>query len=404
MPTSLEQAKQLDLEFHTGLYARKDVMFVRGAGMHLFDDAGNEYLDFVSGLGAVNLGHAHPNVASAVAVQASLLVHVSNLYHVEHRAELAQKLVELSELEASVLFCNSGTEAAEAAIKLARRHGTSVRGSSCTKIVTALKGFHGRTMAALAATGQPEKQEPFAPMLTGFEHVPLNDVDALEAAVDDDTCAVMLEPVQGEGGVYPCTDEYLAAARAICDEHAALLILDEVQTGFYRTGPVFAWQGYGVEPDIMTLAKSLANGLPAGAVLAKRDIAAAFQPGDHGTTFGGGPVICAAALETLAQLEAAEAESNVAAVGTHLRSGLEQLAETTGAIAEVRGRGLMLAIELREPNAAWIVDAALERGFVLNNIGPSIVRFLPPLVCTTEDADRLLATLAALLEEGGGTS
>ena len=214
----------------------------------------------------------------------------------------------------------------------------------------------------------------------------------------------MLEPVQGEGGVHPCDEEYLQAARALCDERDILLILDEVQTGFYRTGPVFAWQGYGVEPDIMTLAKSLANGLPTGPCSLGALSPTAFEPGDHGSTFGGGPVMCAAALETLTQLEKADVEQNVSVVGAHLRAGLEQLAETTGAIAEVRGRGLMLAIELHEPVAAQVVDAALACGFVLNNIGPNVVRFLPPLVCTVEDADRLLATLAELLDEGGTPS
>jgi predicted acetylornithine/succinylornithine family transaminase len=372
--------------------------------MRLFDDRGNEYLDFVSGLGAVNLGHAHPNVAAATAVQASTLVHVSNLYYTEHRAELAERLVGLSGLDAKVFFCNSGTEASEGAIKLARRWGVEKRGAGCTKVVTALQSFHGRTMAALAATGQPAKQEPFSPMLPGFEHVPLNDSGALEAAVDDDTCAVMLEPVQGEGGVFPCDEEYLASARKLCDERGVLLVLDEVQTGFYRTGPVFAWQGYGVEPDIMTLAKSLANGLPIGAVLATTEVSQAFRPGDHGTTFGGGPVVCAAAIETLEQFEKIGAEAHVEVVGAHLRAGLEQLAEATGAIEEVRGRGLMLAIELASPRAAEVADAALAHGVVLNNIGPRIVRFLPPLVCTIDDADRLLATLAELLEEGAEAS
>jgi acetylornithine/succinyldiaminopimelate/putrescine aminotransferase len=326
-------------------------------------------------------------------------MHVSNLYYVEHRSELAKRLVELAELDAKVFFCNSGTEASEAAIKLARRWGTAEKGPECTGIVTALGGFHGRTLGALAATGQPEKQTPFAPGLPGFSHVPLNDIDALERVLDDEVCAVMLEPVQGEGGVYPCDEVYLQRVRELCDRHRILLILDEVQTGMYRTGTAFAWQSYDVEPDMMTVAKSLANGLPIGALVAKTSIASAFQPGDHGSTFAGGPVVCAAALATLSRLQELEVPANVAIVGPHLRLSLDRLMAETDAIVEVRGRGLMLAIELAEPVAAEVVSTALARGFILNNIGSTTVRFLPPLVCTTEQADALVETLSTILEE-----
>ena len=388
-----------DARFHAGLYARKPVMFVRGAGMKLYDDEGTEYLDFVSGLGAVNLGHAHPAVASAVAVQMATLVHVTNLYQVEHRAELAEVLVGLAGGGMKAFFPNSGAEANEGAIKLARKWGKSNKGSDCVRIITAERSFHGRTLATLAATGQAGKKEAFEPLPEGFSHVPLNDLSALEAQLDDTVCAVMLEPVQGEGGVWPCDEKYLADVRALCSERGVLLILDEVQTGFWRTGPVFAHQSYGVVPDIMTLAKAMANGLPIGAVLARDDVAAVFKPGDHGSTFAGGPVVCAAALSTIEQMQAADLGSNAEKVGTYLRAGLERLGAETGAITEVRGRGLMLAAQLAKPDAARIAAKALDRGFVLNNIGSDTVRFLPPLVCTEADVDALLSMLSSAIED-----
>lgn len=389
----------LDEAYVMQTYARKRVMFVRGEGMRLFDDDGKEYLDFVSGIGAVNLGHAHPAVTSAVADQMSRLVHVSNLFYVEHRAELARHLVGLFGRPARVFMCNSGTEAIEGAIKLARRWGRTTHGDACTTIVTAERSFHGRTLAALTATGQPSKQEAFAPLVPGFKHVPLNDVSALEHSLTDDVCAVLLEPVQGEGGVYPCTEEYLAAARRLCDERGALLMLDEVQTGFFRTGPAFAHQGYGVVPDVMTLAKAIANGLPVGAILAREHVAAAFHAGDHGSTFGGGPVACLAALATIDALEQGQLGENAERVGAYLRAGLQALASATGAITDVRGRGLMVGITLAQPNAAYIAARALAHGVVLNNIGDSIVRFLPPLVCTVAEIDTLLSVLTEVIGE-----
>ena len=284
MGERLRETAAMDAAFHMGVYARKPVMFVSGEGMRLTDDEGREYLDFVSGIGAVNLGHSHPAVVEAVREQIGRLTHVSNLFFVEHRDELAADLVGLFGGEAKVFFCNSGAEANEGAIKLARRWGREKRGAACHEIVTAERSFHGRTLATLAATGQPSKQEAFAPLPAGFSHVPLNDIDALEAAVGPRTCAVMLEPVQGEGGVHPCDPAYLTAVRSLCDARDFLLGFDEVQTGLYRCGEPFAWQVYQVRPDIMCLAKSLANGLPAGAVVAHDEVASAFKPGDHGST------------------------------------------------------------------------------------------------------------------------
>lgn len=389
----LENAVELDAQFHMHTYARKPVMFVRGEGMRLYDDTGREYLDFVAGIGAVNLGHSHPAVTEAVREQIGRLTHVSNLYYVEHRDELARDIVKLFGGGAKVFLCNSGAEANEGAIKLARRWGRARRGSACHNIVTAERSFHGRTLATLAATGQASKQEAFEPLPAGFSHVPLNDIGALAAAVDEHTCAVLLEPVQGEGGVFPCDPGYLAAVRALCDERDVLLMFDEVQTGFFRTGAAFAWQVYGVRPDVMCLAKSLANGLPAGAVVAIDGVADAFQPGDHGSTFGGGPVIAAAGRACITALQREQLGENALEAGEYLRNRLHAFAADSGAVADVRGAGLMNALEFTEPIAARVAAEGLAGGLVLNNIGSHILRILPPLVCGRAEIDTLVSTL-----------
>ncbi|MBF4509828.1 MAG: acetylornithine/succinylornithine family transaminase [Aeromicrobium sp.] len=403
MGAHLDDVAALDAAYHLPTYARKQVLFVRGDGMRLYDDEGREYLDFLSGIGVVNLGHAHPAVADAVDTQMRRLVHVSNLYHVEHRAALAERLSALGDGGWRSFFCNSGTEAIEGAIKLSRRWGRTRRGDACHRVVTAERSFHGRTMGALSATGQSSKQGAFAPLLPGFDHVPLNDVEALDAAVTAETCAVLLEPVQGEGGVYPCTAEYLEAARRICDEREVLLVFDEVQCGCFRTGSAFAWQGYGVRPDVVTLAKALANGLPAGAVMASGDAAAALGPGDHGSTFGGGPVIAAAALATLDALVSEDLGTNALSAGAELREALESLAARTGALSDARGRGLMIAVDLAAGDervaldAQAIASACLARGIVVNAIGERTLRFLPPLVCTSSETAILIDTLEVVL-------
>ena len=397
MGALFENTQALDAEFHMHTYARKPVMFVRGEGMRLYDDEGHEYLDFVAGIGAVNLGHSHPAVAAAVCAQASRLTHVSNLYYVEHRDELARDIVELFGGDARVFFSNSGAEANEGAIKLARKWGTARHGHACHNIVTARRSFHGRTLATLAATGQPSKQEAFAPLPAGFSHVELNDIAALDAAVDESTCAILLEPVQGEGGVFPCDPLYLQAVRDLCDARGVLLMFDEVQTGLWRTGSAFAWQLYGVRPDVMCLAKSLANGLPIGAVVALADVADAFVPGDHGSTFGGGPVVCAAGRATLAALQSESLGKRALESGEYLRARLRSFAAETGAVADVRGAGMMNALEFTEPIAAEIAAGALVHGLVLNSIGPHILRILPPLVCGRAEIDTLLAELYELI-------
>lgn len=398
MGDSFERTAALDAAFVMPTYARKPVLFVRGEGMRLTDDDGREYLDFVAGIGAVNLGHSHPAVTAAVCEQAATLTHVSNLFYVEHRDELARDLVALFGHPAKVFFANSGTEAVEGAIKLARRWGKARRGEGCYRIVTAERSFHGRTLAALAATGQASKQGAFEPLTPGFTHVFLNDLAALEAAVTAETCAVMLEPVQGEGGVYACDPEYLAAVRALCDERGVLLVLDEVQTGFYRTGPAFAHQAYGIVPDVMCLAKSLANGLPIGAVLARAEAADTFQPGDHGSTFGGGPLVCAAGRATLRALADEQLGENAIAMGAYLRERLQRLAKETGAVAEVRGAGLMNAVELTSDTAAAISADLLSSGLVVNSIGARILRMLPPLVCGKPEIDTLCDALYVSIE------
>lgn len=393
MSATLDAAIALDARFHMHTYARKPVLFTRGQGMELYDDEGRGYLDFVSGIGAVNLGHSHPAVVEAIREQAGRLTHVSNLYHVEHRAELAADLVALYGEPARVFFCNSGTEATEGAIKLARRWGASRRGATCHRIVTAERSFHGRTLAALAATGQPSKQEAFEPLPSGFTHVPLNDLAALEASIDTRTCAVLLEPVQGEGGVHPCDPEYLAAARRLCDERDVLLMFDEVQTGLWRCGTSFAWQTFGVRPDVVYLAKSLANGLPAGAVIAREEVADVFVPGDHGSTFGGGPVVAAAARACLRALQDERLGDRAVETGEYLRARLREFARESGGVAAVRGIGMMNALEFVDPIAPEVVEATLAKGLVLNNIGTHILRILPPLLCGRPEVDTLMAAL-----------
>ena len=331
-----DMARRHDSNCMMQTYARKPVLFVRGEGMRLFDDEGSEYLDFVSGIGAVNLGHAHPAVTEAVNQQVSKLVHVSNLYYVEHRAELACDVVRLLGGGMRVFLANSGAEANEGAIKLARKWAGQAK-PGAFKVVSVLRSFHGRTLATLAATGQPGKRQAFAPLPEGFTHVPLNDIAALDNAVDETVAAVLLEVVQGEGGVWPASAEYLAAAERLCRERNVLLMIDEVQTGCFRTGPAFAHQAFGITPDVVTIAKSLANGMPVGALVASEDVASAFELGDHGSTFGGGPVICAAARATLAALESETLGANAVASGEYLRAGLSSLGEATGTITDVRG-------------------------------------------------------------------
>lgn len=374
-------------------YKRWPVEFVSGRGAVLVDDAGLEYIDCVAGIAVASVGHAHPRVASAIAAQSRRLIHVSNLYVTEPQNRLAQRLGELTGGMRS-FFTNSGAEAIECAIKLARRWAGR-RGTGRHGLVAAAGGFHGRTLGALTATGQPSKQKPFAPLVPGFVHVPYDDVAALRAAVDDSVAAVLLEPIQGEAGVVVPSEGYLLAARELCEERGALLVLDEVQTGLGRTGDWFAFQFEGIEPDVMCLAKSLAGGLPMGACLAKPDVATAFEPGDHATTFGGGPVQAAAALTVLDVIEEEGLVERARVAGRRLQAGLRKVFGSQ----EVRGRGLMAAVDLGREVAHDVAERALQRGLLVNDATPSVLRLTPPLVISDGQIDDAVGVLGDVWRE-----
>jgi len=375
-------------------YNRAEVNFVRGEGVYLFDESGNRYLDLVAGLAVCALGHAHPRIARAIAEQAATLVHTSNLYHHEPAGELADKLAALAGFDA-VFFCNSGSEANEAAIKLARKHAWRKGEKTRTTILAATGSFHGRTFGALAATDSPKYHEGFEPLPLGFAFTPFNDVAALDRAIDETTACFLVEPVQGESGVLPATVEFLQAARRLCDERGALLIFDEVQVGMGRLGRLFASQFYDVLPDAFTLAKSLANGLPIGALLIRGEAAAALRPGDHGSTFGGSPVPAAAALEHLAIRDVLDIDGNVQTVGALLRSELAAIAaEWPAVFGEPRGHGLMLGLPVIEPRlASSFVGPALENGLLINAAGRNTLRFIPPLIITADEIREAMVLL-----------
>lgn len=388
-----------EAQYHLPTYNRFPLMFQRGKGVHLWDSEGKRYTDFFSGLGVVNLGHCHPEVIEAFWAQANNLIHVSNLFYTQPQINLAQQLIELS-FPGKCFFANSGAEANEGAIKLARRWGKTHFKKEKYQIITAFRSFHGRTLKALAATGQPEKQEPFQPLPGGFKHVPYNDIEALSEAINEQTCAVLLEVIQGEGGVYPAEEGYLKEVRRICDERETLLILDEIQTGLGRTGKFFAYQHQGIEPDILTLAKGLANGLPIGTFIAKEEIADVFTYGDHGSTFGGGPAICAAASATLKVLQEEKLANRAASLGRFFQEKLVALKEANSEVQEVRGQGLMWGLEINSPRARDIVLVMLNQGFIINNIGPKILRFLPPLIITKEEIKEMLEALSEVIKGG----
>jgi len=383
-------------------YARFARVMVRGEGAVLWDAEGGAYTDFVAGIAVCNLGHAHPRVAEALCRQARTLFHVSNLYYTRPQTELAQWLVSRSFAD-RVFFCNSGAEANEAAIKLARRHFSSRGEAGRYRIVAAEQSFHGRTMATLSATGQEKIRKGYDPILSGFDFVPFNDVEALAARIGDETCAVLLEPIQGEGGVRCPDKDYLKAVRQLCDRTGTLLILDEIQTGIGRTGRLFAHEHYGVTPDIMTLAKALANGLPIGAMLACEPVAAAFGPGAHASTFGGTPVVTAAALETLRVLEEEDLVARCRRTGAYFQERLQALKARHRVVEAVRGMGLMLGLVLKQP-AGPVVDSCLQRGFLVNAVQERILRFVPPLVSSEEQIDGLIRCLDEVLKEKFATA
>jgi predicted acetylornithine/succinylornithine family transaminase len=370
-------------------YPPQSVTFVRGAGSELWDDTGKRYLDFLSGLAVTSLGHAHPEVAEAIAEQARTLLHTSNLYATEPQQEVGATLDRLLGGGGKVFFCNSGAEANEAAIKLGRKFG----GRGRHVVVSAYGSFHGRTLATLHATGQPEKHEVFQPLPEGFRHVAWNDLDALEAALDPTVTAVLLEPVQGEGGVNPATAEYFAGVRRLCDERGALFMVDEVQTGLGRTGAWFGFEHFGVRPDVVTMAKALGNGVPIGACWAREDVAEAFVPGDHATTFGGQPLATAAARKVLEVMEREDVPQRARDAGKLLADGLNGLPHVTG----VRGLGLLLAAELEDRDGREVAAKALEAGLVINGVGPTSLRFAPSLLVSEAEIDEALAILEGVL-------
>jgi acetylornithine/N-succinyldiaminopimelate aminotransferase len=370
-------------------YAAPPVTFVRGRGTELWDSDGKRYLDFLCGLAVTSLGHAHPAVADALHHQARTLLHVSNLFANDVAPRVAAQIDELLGGGGQVFFGNSGAEANECAIKLARKWG----GRGKFGVISAYGSFHGRTLATLHATGQPSKHEPFQPLPEGFRHVAWNDLEALEAAITPEVAAVLIEPVQGEGGVFPATAEFVQGARRLCDERGLLLMVDEIQTGLGRTGRWFGYEHFGVRPDVVTLAKALGNGVPIGACWARRDIAAAFEPGDHGSTFGGTAIATAAAGAVLTEMVRIDAPGRARDAGARLT---EALSATSG-VKEVRGLGLLLAAELDGHDAKAVNAALLERGLVANAVTPTAIRFAPPLTVADGEIDEAMTVFAEVL-------
>lgn len=377
-------------------YARIPTVFVKGEGATLWDDQGKAYTDFLAGIAVVSLGHCHPQVTRAIADQAATLVHVSNIFYTEPQAELARQLVEKSFAD-KVFFANSGAEANEAAIKLARRYFNEKGEPERFRIVTMTQSFHGRTMATLSATGQDKIKQGFSPLVGGFVHCPFNDIGALDALVDNTVCAVMMECIQGEGGIIPADQDYIKAVRRLCNERGIFLIFDEVQTGMGRCGSLFAHELFGVTPDIMTLAKALGNGLPIGAMLACTEAAKGFTFGSHATTFGGTPLVTRAALEVLKIISDPDFLQQIRAKGAYLKQGLTALMARHKTIRAVRGEGLLVGMEL-DGNAGEIVVEAMKKGFILNAIQGKVIRFAPPLVITREEIDAVVKALDDLLE------
>lgn len=377
-------------------YRRAPVAFARGQGTRLWDLDGKEYLDFVAGIAVTSLGHAHPRWVRALSEQLGRYVHVSNLYHIPEQARAAKLLAERSGL-ARVFFCNSGAEANEAAIKLARKWGKLHKGAEAYEVVVAHNSFHGRTLATVAATGNPRYHQGFEPLPEGFRFVPYNDLAAAEEAVGPRTCAVLMEPVQGEGGVFPAEPEYLHGLQDLCRRRKALFVLDEVQTGVGRTGAWFAFQRYGVQPDVVTLAKGLGGGVPVGAVLATEEAAQVLGPGDHGSTFGGNALSAAAVCAVLEIMEEDGLVDHAARMGERLVGRVRELAARHPAVGEVRGVGLLVAVDLTV-DASAVADACRQRGLLVNAVRPNTVRLCPPLVVSAEDVDRAVDVLAQALD------
>ena len=389
----------LSEKYIANTYARYPVLLVRGKGTRVWDLEGEEYLDFVSGLAVCNLGHCHPKVVKAIQEQAEKLIHVSNFYYIEPQIQLASLLCKHSFAD-KVFFCNSGAEANEGAFKLARKFGKEKTGKDRYEIITMEGSFHGRTLATLTATGQEKFHKGYEPLMPGFKYVPFNDIGAVKKAIDPKTCAVMVEPIQGEGGVNCPSEGYLKALREICDENKLLLMFDEVQVGMGRTGKLFAYEHEGVEPDILTLAKSLAGGVPIGALLIKKEISDGFKPGDHASTFGGNPLASAAGVAALTAILEEGMLENCRKMGGYFLSELDKMKNKFPFIKEVRGKGLILGMELKMDGSSMVKEMLKKRVLINCTMG-NVLRFLPPLIVTKEEIDRVVAALEEVFSNCG---
>ncbi|MEA3485181.1 MAG: acetylornithine transaminase [Candidatus Aerophobetes bacterium] len=390
------QIMELDKKYVMHTYARIPLVVAKGNGVRVQDKEGKKYLDFISGIGVNAIGHCHPKVLNAVKEQSQKILHCSNLYYIEPQAKLAKKLCTLSFAD-KVFFSNSGAEANEASIKLARKFASKKSGEGKRyEIITMENSFHGRTLTTLTATAQTKYQRGFSPLPRGFKYAPFNDLEGVKKLISDKTCAIMLEPIQGEGGINVSTESFLKGLRELCDKEEILLILDEIQCGLGRTGRLFAYQHYGIEPDIMTLAKPLGGGLPIGAALAKENVAASFEPGDHASTFGGNPLACAAALAFLNVVEEEGLVEKARQMGNYFKNKLEELSEKFPFIREIRGKGLMIGVEL-EFEGKNIVNECRKQGLLINCISKNVLRFLPSLIIEEDDIDQAVGILDKVL-------
>ncbi|SRR6266581_4001623 len=383
-------------KYHTPNYGRTPICLVRGEGVRVWDSDGREYLDFTSGIAVTALGHCHPVITGAIREAAATLLHVSNIFNNAPQVHLAKLLVEHSFAD-RVFFCNSGAEANEAALKIARKYGKERLATDRYEVIATHNSFHGRTLATVTATGQPKYHHGFEPLMPGFKHVPYNDLRAMERAMDSRTAAVLVEPIQGEGGVNVPDDDYLPGLRKLCDESGTLLIFDEIQTGVGRTGRLWGYEHSGVEPDVMTLAKALANGIPIGAMLCREDVASVLTAGSHGSTFAGSAFVTSIALATLTTLIAEKIPANAARMGRELMDGLGALRARHATIRDVRGKGLLIGVELSQP-VAPIVDACREAGLLVLSAGEKVLRLAPPLIVDSRDCARALEIVATCLD------
>ena len=390
-----EELERYSSQYLMQTYARVPISIVRGQGCKVYDAEGREYLDFVGGIAVNSLGHGHPDLVTAIEKQARHLIHTSNLYYSEPQVQLAQQLVELS-FGQKVFFCNSGAEANEAAIKLARKYSTETFGPERFEIITMHNSFHGRTLATLTATGQTKVHQGFAPLLAGFTYATLNDIESVKSHITDRTAAVLVEPIQGEGGVVVADQTFMQELRTLCTERQILLMFDEIQTGIGRTGTMFAYEQYGIQPDVMTLAKGLGGGVPIGACIAVDNVAQAFGPGSHGSTFGGNPLACAASLAVLRVLVDSQLLEKIRTVGSYLKKGLQELQARIPLIKDIRGVGLLQGIELSVEGKSVVQDC-LTRRVLINCTMDRVLRLIPPLIVTQKEIDQLLKVLSDVL-------